>query len=418
MKHFGLLLLLVVGFLPGLLAQETVTSGFLMPRVTTADRTDTGRFPLSTPVGTQVYDTDTGSFWYWNGAQWLEKAVMDAMDTSVDIWEDDATNGMVRLGTESDGRTVRAAGTGFVIKDDGKVGIGTEDPSWKLDVRGGAAIGHFKYFSSLASGSAGILFARSRGSLASELDIEAGDHLGGIRFRGHLGDTDTDYAAFGYVADGTTAGAGHFSFTGSDELTEVMAIATHTGNVGIGDFSGDEATDRLDIKQGSVRLREVNPTAQNNTYRGKLEQAAEGQKDRVVVAGADGVLKSLKAVLPKFFFMPSVLIPTAEEQLPHGDVAYGFDGGTGTFTIDLYQKYIDQYTGVSTNTVKNPGATEGIPVLPSGALEYHITWYDDTVFDSASISVSDAGVLTYQLLSGTEVTESSFMNIIFVVKEN
>ena len=42
--------------------------GFLMPRLTTAQRT-----AITSPAtGLQVFDTDTNSFWYYNGATWTE----------------------------------------------------------------------------------------------------------------------------------------------------------------------------------------------------------------------------------------------------------------------------------------------------------------------------------------------------------
>ena len=49
----------------------TATSkGFLMPRLTTAQRT-----AISSPAtGLQVYDTDTNTFWYYNGAAWTENS--------------------------------------------------------------------------------------------------------------------------------------------------------------------------------------------------------------------------------------------------------------------------------------------------------------------------------------------------------
>ena len=44
--------------------------GFLMPRLTTAQRT-----AISSPAtGLQVYDTDTDTFWYYNGATWTENS--------------------------------------------------------------------------------------------------------------------------------------------------------------------------------------------------------------------------------------------------------------------------------------------------------------------------------------------------------
>ncbi|WP_148285234.1 hypothetical protein [Flavobacterium sp. B17] len=59
----------------------------------------------------------------WNGTAWAPTA----SDTTNDAWINDTTNGLVKLGTKADG-TARAAGTDFVVKDNGQVGIGTSSP--------------------------------------------------------------------------------------------------------------------------------------------------------------------------------------------------------------------------------------------------------------------------------------------------
>jgi len=66
----------------------------------------------------------------WNGSSW----VPTASDTTNDAWINDTTNGLVKLGTKADG-TARAAGTDFVVKDNGQVGIGTAVPNAMLDIR-------------------------------------------------------------------------------------------------------------------------------------------------------------------------------------------------------------------------------------------------------------------------------------------
>lgn len=126
--------------------------------------------------------------------------------------------------------------------------------------------------------------------------------------------------------------------------------------------------------------------------------------DRVVVADpATGVLKQLKAALPKFFYMPSIIIPTHSSQVEPGET-FG--------TLDLYQKYVDQFGSPKKS---NPGKTTTLPVLPAGELDYYITWYDEDVF--ATVSVDNSGVMTYTIQPGADVTVGSFMNIVFAVKE-
>ena len=107
----------------------STTKGFLMPRMTTAQRT-----AIATPAtGLQVYDTDTNSQWYYNGTVWVQGA--SKADGSK--WTNDATNTRVALTNLSDGTTARPAGKEFVVTDAGNVGIGTTAPAHKLQVAGG-----------------------------------------------------------------------------------------------------------------------------------------------------------------------------------------------------------------------------------------------------------------------------------------
>lgn len=109
----------------------------------------------------------------------------------------------------------------------------------------------------------------------------------------------------------------------------------------------------------------------------------------------------------RFFYMPATVLPTNT-----ADPSY--NPGTQTFTIDLYGIYSVQFSLSDTgSSTKNPTAT-ALPVASSSALEYFITYFDNTIYQN--VAVSDAGVLTYQLLAGFTITEKAFMNILFKVK--
>ncbi len=114
--------------------------------------------------------------------------------------------------------------------------------------------------------------------------------------------------------------------------------------------------------------------------------------------------------MPKFFYMPSIVISTATN-------------GTGR-NRNLYAEYKAQFTGQLYNEatetfsnnpdfVKNPDAPALIPNIPiATGLYYYITDYDKTALDN--LSISNDGVLTYDVIgSGTDY---SFVNIVFVVK--
>ncbi|WP_268223997.1 hypothetical protein, partial [Sinomicrobium oceani] len=162
------------------------------------------------------------------------------------------------------------------------------------------------------------------------------------------------------------------------------------------------------IQLGGNLVRETTITQNSNTLEiatGGSDLAVTGlpagdaAADNIVaIDPSSGVLKQLKAAMPKFFYMPSVVF----------DVS-----ASGTFTRNLHQEYLDQFTG--TGLVGSQGAPSSIPNLPTATdLYYYITYYDNTVF--SNIAIDQNGVLTYTVNSGATVTEGSFMNIVFVVK--
>ena len=74
-------------------------------------------------------------YYYFDGNLWQKViAGANSFDTTNDAFVNDATNTMVKLGTNADGITTRSAGTDFVIKDTGNVGIGTSSPGNLLEI--------------------------------------------------------------------------------------------------------------------------------------------------------------------------------------------------------------------------------------------------------------------------------------------
>ena len=103
----------------------------------------------------------------------------------------------------------------------------------------------------------------------------------------------------------------------------------------------------------------------------------------------------------QFFYMPSIIIPTSQDQVPQGQFGH----------IDLHSYYIAQFAN---SFRRNPGATTMLPVYSPTQLDYYITWYDETVF--SNVNVSDEGILTYSVIPNADITIGSFMNIIFAIK--
>lgn len=104
--------------------------------------------------------------------------------------------------------------------------------------------------------------------------------------------------------------------------------------------------------------------------------------------------KWINLTLPKFFYMPSILFDTTV---------------MGAKTKDLYQLYYDQFTSPAKFST---GALGKIPVVGKSDLEYYITYYDTSVFTNVSIDAN--GLLSYTV--SNSATDTSFMNIVFVVK--
>ena len=175
------------------------------------------------------------------------------------------------------------------------------------------------------------------------------------------------------IGRGTSASIRHDAFT--------ILINGKTG-VGFDNFETTTFDQKLQVN-GNARIA------------GLPNEAGDVDTDKVVVVDTDGVLKSVKAAMPKFFYMPPVIFDTSTL-------------GTA-LTKDLFQEYKDQF---ATTQVSSTGASNTIPTLDAQELEYHITYYDTAVF--ANMSIDADGVLTYDII-GT-ATPESFMNIVFVVK--
>lgn len=83
-------------------------------------------------------DVKTIGYYYHNGTKWMK--MEGSGDPTTDAFVDDPENGMVKIGTTSQG-TVRNPLTDFVIKDNGNVGVGVLNPNTKLDIEGNLRIG-------------------------------------------------------------------------------------------------------------------------------------------------------------------------------------------------------------------------------------------------------------------------------------
>ncbi|GHT34637.1 hypothetical protein FACS189434_11150 [Bacteroidia bacterium] len=115
------------------------------------------------------------------------------------------------------------------------------------------------------------------------------------------------------------------------------------------------------------------------------------------------------SLTPKWFYMPSIPI----------DVS----AAVTNKTVNLHSEYVAQMGNTATAFAKNPGAPATIDniigagkVYAANELNYYVIGYDTSAF--SSVSVTDSGVLTYTITPAglANVSDATYMNIIFVVK--
>ena len=156
----------------------------------------------------------------------------------------------------------------------------------------------------------------------------------------------------------------------------------------------------------------LNTNGANLLVTGLNDNTVQNEKDYLIAINENNVIKSVKASLPKFFYMPSIMLPLTEDQIvPSMHTTYS----NGTFTVDLYSIYSEQFGGTDrTSSASNPSKTTNLPVLPADELDYYITFYDNTVY--TGVTVKDNGTLNYKISRTADPNDGSFMNIVFAVK--
>ena len=119
---------------------------------------------------------------------------------------------------------------------------------------------------------------------------------------------------------------------------------------------------------------------------------------------------SIRSLQDQWFFLPSFNLPLSNGM-----------GSTTGLTYDLYQEYVNQFTGVV--SVANPniefhaGDGSAPPVVAPytrDQLVFYVTAYSKDIIKVVSVT---NGVLTYDILSGV-VPDGSYLNVIFKVKSN
>jgi len=122
------------------------------------------------------------------------------------------------------------------------------------------------------------------------------------------------------------------------------------------------------------------------------------------------------------FYAPSIMLPTSSVGVSttlSDDISY--DGTSQTYKVNLYNIYYKQYNLVgavsgSSRTAIKSSTAQSLDLYTKEQLDYFITYFDNEVFDPESISLDVNGVLTYKILEYPNLSDKTFMNIIFKVK--
>jgi len=108
---------------------------------------------------------------------------------------------------------------------------------------------------------------------------------------------------------------------------------------------------------------------------------------------------------PVWFYMPSFPIKTSD---------------AGDFSVNLWLEYTKQFDNLAAGSLivsSDNTAPKPLPkVYTADELKYYVIGYDNTVF--SSVQLEPSGILKYTITSDglTHVSDSTFMNIVFVVK--
>ena len=138
----------------------------------------------------------------------------------------------------------------------------------------------------------------------------------------------------------------------------------------------------------------------NTTVSGSLQQGLYINDGSQWIA-----LNQASYLEPVWFYMPSFPINVSN---------------AGNFSVDLWQEYNRQFNNTAAGNVIVSSDTS-VPkplskVYTASELNYYVIGYDDTVF--SNVSLTPTGVMNYTITPAgvSNVSDSTYINIVFVVK--
>lgn len=122
--------------------------------------------------------------------------------------------------------------------------------------------------------------------------------------------------------------------------------------------------------------------------------------DATTESDVEEVIQAIAPITSKaarVFYPPSIVIDASTN---------------GTASINLYAQYTAQF---ATPTAKSGDAPAVIPTYGATDLHYYVTYADPTVFDVNNMTISNSGVLSYEII-GQPSDYNALINVVFVVK--
>ncbi len=269
--------------------------GILIPRLTSAQRTSIATNAADN--GLTVYDTDTKSFWVWDGTQWVELGDKQTLSlsgntlsilngNSVDLSSLISGNAWTLAGnsissgdflgtTNNEDLVIKVNNLEkFRITTDGEVAIGGfSNPEEDLEIRSLYAGINVRSYNNSGSWYQGaeLNLQTSRGSMTAPLSLNSDEYLGSLNF---LGGNDGNVSGVIGAAIRSVASADWSSSKSADlrfytanpaPASERMRI-TADGKVGIGTTTPAgllDVSNTFYTQQGTIIIR-----PQDNTYEG------------------------------------------------------------------------------------------------------------------------------------------------------
>lgn len=206
--------------------------------------------------------------------------------------------------------------------------------------------------------------------------------------------------------------SGHFLFaqvgigTENPSPSSQLDISSDSRGLLIPQVALNGLDDEITITNGPVNSLLVYNTTNEGAMSSGYYYWLDGSWNRLTTESS--LMEQIKATMPKFFYMPSILMPTHAAHITQGD---GFSIAGGVFTVSLYDRYEEQFSSMA---VASPNRTTSLPILPADELDYYVTDYDKAVFEN--LALSSDGVLSYEVKDNAVVSSATFMNIVFAVK--